>query len=102
MDVRWPDGAPPPRGRDDRDGGGSRSAAIEAATDLGAYPVLTEQVGTSGGPGPAPGGGAGGQNGSALGQIVSNALRDVLGWRPDARNSKAFVGALNQAFELKQ
>ena len=67
--------------------------------DLQSFPILTEEVdfpttprqGVSGTPGT-----------SALADMVGNALRDVLGWRPKANDSKNFVVALNQAFTLSE
>jgi hypothetical protein len=69
-----------------------------------AYPIMTEDVGIP----PGPLGGAGGGSaaatssgrGTALGPIVTKALRDVLGWQIKANDAQGFVGALNQSFQL--
>jgi hypothetical protein len=79
-------------------------SAQNPAIDLAAYPILTEEVGYppsplargAGGPGVPPSSGAG----ASLGQIVSKAVGDVLGWKLKPGDSKGFVGALNQAFTL--
>ena len=58
----------------------SPAADGEALTDLSAYPVLTEEISTTGPPAPAGGGGSGGP-GAGYGQTVDQVMRDVLGWR---------------------
>jgi hypothetical protein len=63
--------------------------------DLQSFPILTEEVEVPTTSRPATSGTAGT---SALGDIVHNALRDVLGWRPKAHDPKSFVIALKQAF----
>jgi hypothetical protein len=79
-------------------------SAAQAASDLTAYPILTEEISypssprPSGGPS-APGGSA---SGGGWGQLIEGAVRDVLGWRPDTRKPGAFVAALNQAFQIKE
>jgi hypothetical protein len=73
-----------------------------AIKDLASYPVLTEEIGYP--PSPLarsanmPSSGAATP---ALGQIATKAISDVLGWqvKPDP---KAFLGALNASFELKE
>lgn len=71
--------------------------AAEAAIDLQAYPVLTEEV---------PSGGASRSTKSArggvgpLGQTAENAIREVLSWRTKSDDPKSFVMALNQSFAL--
>jgi hypothetical protein len=67
----------------------------EAVIDLAAYPVLTEA--SSGGATPSTSSG-GGASSAPLGQIVDNALRDVLAVRAKASDPKGFLAALNQAF----
>jgi hypothetical protein len=72
-------------------------------TDLSAYPVLTEEVGYP--PSPlarAPGLPSGGGAGASLGQIVSKAVGDVLGWKGKPGDAKGFLGALTQAFTLTE
>jgi hypothetical protein len=71
----------------------------EAFTDLAAYPVLTEEVSTTGIPGPAPSGP--GTAGADYGQVVDQAMRDVLGWRPSTDVS-GFQAALTGAFQLRE
>ena len=63
--------------------------------DLQSFPILTEEVEVPTTSRPATSGAAGT---SALGDIVHNALRDVLGWRPKINDPKSFVVALKQAF----
>jgi hypothetical protein len=78
------------------DGNGSLA---EPEIDVTAYPILTEEVSF---PTPAPrsyGPGAAGTG--SIGQTVEIALRDVLGWRPKAGDSKGFTAALTQSFNLK-
>jgi hypothetical protein len=69
----------------------------EAFTDLAAYPVLTEEITTTGVPAPSGGGGPG----AGYGQTVDQVIRDVLGWRPTADVS-GFQAALAGAFALKE
>ncbi len=68
----------------------------EAFTDLAAYPVLTEEITTTGVPAPADGGQGGG-----YGQAVEQAMRDVLGWRPSS-DAAGFQEALTGAFKLSE
>ncbi|MCH5674139.1 carboxypeptidase regulatory-like domain-containing protein [Streptomyces gilvus] len=65
--------------------------------DLSTFPVLTEEIGTSGGR--AAGSGTA-DRASSYGQTVEGALRDVLGWRPGS-NTSGFQAALAGAFELR-
>jgi hypothetical protein len=75
----------------------------EAAIDLTAYPILTEEVGYPPSPLAAPTGGSpAGISGSPLGQIAAKAVADVLGWKPKAGDSKGFLGALTQSFSLTE
>ena len=71
----------------------------EALTDLAAYPVLTEEVSTTGAPAPS-GGGAGGAAGGYA-QAVDQVMRDVLGWRPSG-DVAGFQAALAGAFQLRE
>ncbi len=72
---------------------------LESVIGLGAYPVLTEEINSQAisrsNPLAMPGQ-------SPLGQIAENAIKDVLGWRPRIGDTKGFIGALNQSFEMKQ
>jgi hypothetical protein len=84
-----------------RRGGGSPSGG-EALTDLSAYPVLTEEISTTGVPTPIAGGGPGGGGpGAGYGQTVDQVLRDVLGWRPSG-DVAGFQAALGGAFSLRE
>jgi hypothetical protein len=90
----------PSKGGPPGNGAPANGAVTESAIDLTAYPVLTEEVSF---PTPAPracGPGAAGTG--SIGQTVESALRDVLGWRPKAGDSKGFTAALTQAFDLKR
>jgi hypothetical protein len=72
----------------------------EALTDLSAYPLLTEEISTTGAPAPAAGG-YGGTAGAGYGQAVDQVIRDVLGWRPSG-DVTGFQAALNGAFQLRE
>jgi hypothetical protein len=82
-------------------GPGGGGTGREALTDLAAYPVLTEEISTTGPPAPAPGGVAAGGPGAGYGQTVDLVMRDVLGWRPSG-DVAGFQAALTGAFELRQ
>ena len=103
--VRMEMRAATPDGGDDADGGGDgrdgRRGAREAITDLAAYPVLTEEVSTTGAPAPVAGGFGGGSAGAGYGQAVDQAIRDVLGWRPSG-DVAGFQAALTGAFQLRE
>jgi hypothetical protein len=73
----------------------------EALTDLSAYPVLTEEISTTGAPTPTAGAPAGGGPGAGYGQAVDQVMRDVLGWRPSG-DVTGFRAALTGAFQLRQ
>ena len=91
-------------GSDPRDGNGGHNGhhrTPEALTDLAAYPVLTEEVSTTGAPAPASGGYGGGTAGAGYGQAVDQVIRDVLGWRPGG-DVAGFQAALNGAFQLRE
>src|SRR5262249_32744589 len=65
-----------------------------------AYPILTRDVGSIGGVGagvPSTSPAAG-----ALGLVATKALQDALGWKINAGDSKGFVNALNQSFQLTE
>ncbi len=73
-----------------------------AVTDLSAYPLLTEEISTTGVPSPVSGGGFGGGGGGAgYGQAVNQVIRDVLGWRPSG-DQAGFQAALSGAFALRE
>jgi hypothetical protein len=68
--------------------------------DLSPYPILTEEVSF---PVPSPiGPRVGGGGAAPLGQVVEGAMRQVLGWRPKAGDTKGFVAALSQSFTLTE
>jgi hypothetical protein len=76
-------------------GGGSR----EPVSDLQSFPVLTQDFS----PGALPSGTTPPIGGSSsLGLIADKAIREVLSWRAKGDDPKGFLGALNQAFDLKQ
>jgi hypothetical protein len=81
-------------------GSGSRQVR-EAFTDLAAYPVLTEEVSTTGAPAPVAGGLGGGAAAPGYGQAVDQVIRDVLGWRPGG-DVAGFQAALSGAFQLRE
>jgi hypothetical protein len=81
-------------------GGNGHGRTPEAFTDLAAYPVLTEEISTTGVPAPV-GGGFGGSAGAGYGQAVDQVIRDVLGWRPGG-DLAGFQAALNGAFQLRE
>jgi hypothetical protein len=71
-------------------------------SDLQAFPVLTQDFSPGALPSaltPAPAGPVSGT--SPLGLMADKAIREVLSWRTKGDDPKGFVGALNQAFALK-
>lgn len=80
-------------------GGGSFALPREALTDLASYPVLTEEITTTGVPAPSAGGTAG--TGAGYGPAVDQVIRDVLGWRPTG-DFAGFQAALTGAFKLRE
>jgi hypothetical protein len=92
-------GSPQDHDREDEPGFGK--ATREAVTDLAAYPVLTEEVSTTGPPAPVAGGFGGGTAGAGYGQAVDQVIRDVLGWRPGG-DVAGFQAALSGAFQLRE
>jgi hypothetical protein len=76
--------------------------------DVTSYPILTEQVSFPSAPAgfpPAtlPGGSPSSlPGGSPLSLTVEAALRDVLGYRPKAGDTKGFLNALNKSFDLRR
>jgi hypothetical protein len=86
------------------DSGSHRGRQVrEAITDLASYPLLTEEVTTTGPPAPGMGGYApgGGGPGAGYGQTVDQVMRDVLGWRPSG-DVAGFQTALTGAFQLRE
>jgi hypothetical protein len=78
------------------------NGGARAVSDLQSYPVLTQDFSPATLPsttGPATPGTIGGT--SSLGQAADKAIREVLSWRTKSDDPKGFVGALNQAFDLK-
>jgi hypothetical protein len=76
--------------------GNGNGESRESVADLAAYPVLTEQVNVAGGGRAAPP--AAGSGGGSLSRLITDTLRDVLGWKPRADDTRGFVAALNQSF----
>ncbi len=74
----------------------------EAAVDMSAYPILTEELGYPPSPLAAPSAGQPPASGAGapLGQIAAKAVADVLGWKPKQGDAKGFIGALTQSFSL--
>jgi hypothetical protein len=73
--------------------------ATRAAEDAVAFPLLTEEVGYA--PSPLarpPGAPSGGRGLTSLGQTVTQAVSDVLGWKIKPDDPKGFVGALTASF----
>lgn len=81
--------------------GRGAAAGREALTELGAYPVLTEEITTTGVPAPLAGGSGGGGPGAGYGQTVEQVMRDVLGWRPSG-DVAGFQAALSGTFQLRE
>jgi hypothetical protein len=84
----------------DGSGPGAGHIPREAVIDLASYPVLTEEVSTTGVPAPAAGGAGGGMAGAGYGQAVNLFIRVVLGWRP-TNDVAGFQAALTGAFQLR-
>src|SRR5215211_7849819 len=68
----------------------------ETINDLQSFPVLTSEVGRTGGQR------SGYADGSPLGQTVEATLREVLAWRPRPTDPGGFLAALNQAFSITE
>lgn len=96
--MRFPGGPTGPQGQGSGPGG---RHPRESSRDFFAYPILTENVGYSPSPASPPPGVMGGNGGmSPLGQMATNAVADVLGWKINSSDPKGFVGALTQSFTL--
>jgi hypothetical protein len=79
--------------------GHEASQTTRAVTDAVAFPVLTEEVGFAPSPLAKPSGApAGGGGSTSLGQTVTKAVSDVLGWKIKPNDPKGFVGALTASF----
>jgi hypothetical protein len=78
------------------------AAAQNPLIDVAAFPILTEEVGYPPSPLSKPSSGSDGSGGgsSQIGQLVTRAVTDVLGWKVKSGDSKAFVNALTQSFTL--
>jgi hypothetical protein len=80
----------------------SLSGIRNTVDDIASYPMLTSELGSS----PiyttptAPGTGGGGTN--SLQRTVDNAVRDVLGHLPRAKDTRSFMLALSQAFQVAE
>lgn len=73
-----------------------------SVSDLQSFPVLTQDFSPASLPSattPASAGPVGGT--SPLAMTADKAIREVLSWRTKSADPKGFVGALNQAFDLK-
>jgi hypothetical protein len=68
------------------------------AEDTFAFPQLSEEVGFAPSPLARPAGAPSGGGTASLGQTVTQAVSDVLGWKIKPDDSKGFVGALNASF----
>jgi hypothetical protein len=84
-------------GRDDDEEKDIRSIARVTA-DAFAYPQLSEEIGYPPSPLARPSGAPSGGGMGSLGQTVTQAVSDVLGWKIKRDDSKGFVGALNASF----
>jgi hypothetical protein len=86
------------KGNGSSSGGNGAGGAANSVSDLAAYPVLTEQINVAGGPAAT----SSPVGGTSLAQMVTGTLRDVLGWKPRAQDTKGFVCALTQSFACKE
>jgi hypothetical protein len=68
------------------------------AEDSFAFPQLSEEIGFAPSPLARPSGGPSGGGTASLGQVITQAVSDVLGWKIKPDDSKGFVGALNASF----
>jgi hypothetical protein len=78
----------------------------QSVVDLTAYPILTEEIGyppsPMSQPSPRVQSPSGGAPVQGLGQVVAQAVGDVLGWKANASDPKGFIGALTQSFSLTE
>lgn len=81
----------------------ARDRVRDGIGDLQSFPVLTEEV-PAGGPVSTtrPPNSSFGGGTSSIGVVADRAIREVLSWRTKDADAKGFVGALTQAFDLKQ
>ncbi len=70
--------------------------AADIAAETTAYPILTEEVSTSGTGSPT----SGGAGTTDLSRQVDAALQQVLGWRPRVSDPKSFAAALQNSFTI--
>jgi hypothetical protein len=82
--------------------GPNHGGVRESVSDLQSFPVLTQDFSPAALPSASTPGSAAPVSGtSSLGLIADKAIREVLSWRTKNDDPKGFVGALNQAFALK-
>jgi len=74
----------------------SQSPGQANIDDIQAFPVLTSEVSQIGLPRTST------TNGTSIGQLAEQALRDILAIRPTTADPKSFVAALNNAFTVTQ
>lgn len=72
---------------------------VESAIDITAYPLWTREASH---PTTSRTGAIAAAGTNALSQVAEGALRDILGWKPDAKKPDAFMSALTQAFALTE
>jgi hypothetical protein len=85
----------------DRDDDGDARRTTRAVEDAVSYPVLTEDISFSAPTGRTSGGTPGGSGSAPLGQVATQAIGDVLGWKVRSDDAKGFAGALSAVFALK-
>ena len=78
--------------------GEAQDQTIASVEDAVTYPVLTEEIGYPSSPAARGFGGGGAAGAAPLGQMVSKALGDVLGWKVRSDDAKGFMGALTTSF----
>lgn len=81
------------------EGAFSNVSGIRGSVDqIATYPVLTRETGWA-----RPSGGSAADLAAApLGRSAETAIREILGWRPNPEDPKAFVAALTQSFECTE
>lgn len=85
-----------PLGGGSSGGGGGNGRYMPPLNDITAFPLLTEEVTLPSAPSGIGGGSA------DIGQRAMAAVRDVLGWRPNAADARGFKSALEQSFQLRE